>query len=108
MVDSINNIIIQYMLLDKKIIKIYGVRKKIIEYLIKCDGCGKEKWFSGKSCRFGKRKFCSKKCINLGRKHSEEFKQNLSKRISGCNNPFFGKHHTQEIRKNVLKLAPEC
>lgn len=38
-----------------------------------------------------------------GKHLSEETKRKLSKANSGNNNPFFGKHHTEEYRKNKSK-----
>ncbi len=34
-----------------------------------------------------------------GKKHTEEFKQNLRESNSGENNPFYGKHHTEESKQ---------
>jgi len=36
-----------------------------------------------------------------GAKMPEGFKQNMSKRMSGKNNPFYGKKHTEETRKHL-------
>lgn len=71
------------------------------KFLIKCNSCGVEIWYVGSKCRYGKRKFCSIKCINVGRSRSEEWKYNLSKRNSGKNNPFYGKIHSVET---LLKI----
>lgn len=55
-----------------------------------------------------KRKFCSGLCAkisngerNKGRKHTEEWKQNLRERNSGTNNPFYGRSHTEETKKKL-------
>jgi hypothetical protein len=40
---------------------------------------------------------------NLGRKPSKEQKDFLSKKFSGSGNPFFGKHHTEEIYLKMVK-----
>ena len=36
-----------------------------------------------------------------GRKHTEEEKQNLSKKMSGANNHRYGKHYSEETRKKI-------
>ena len=77
----------------------YG--KSLTEYLIRCDTCGKEEWLIGNKCRFGKRRYCSVRCINVGRKKSEETKRYLSKINKGENNKFFGKHHLEETRNKM-------
>lgn len=84
------------MLIEKRIIKQPGIRKKVIEYLIRCEKCEQEKWLTGRKCKFGKLKFCSRKCSNLGRKRTEEWKGKISKKFSGIGNPFYGKQHTEE------------
>ena len=40
---------------------------------------------------------------NIGKHLSEETKRKISKATAGNNNPFFGKHHTEEYRKNKSK-----
>lgn len=47
--------------------------------------------------RNANKKYCSRKCINKGRSHTEEWKLKMSVRNSGANNPFFGKKHTREF-----------
>lgn len=42
---------------------------------------------------------------NTGRKRSEEFKQNLSKRLSGEGNPFYGRFHTDETKQKMSNAA---
>jgi group I intron endonuclease len=37
----------------------------------------------------------------LGRLHTEEFKQNMSKRTKGELNPNYGRHHTEESKKKI-------
>lgn len=39
----------------------------------------------------------------LGSKHSTEAKQKISKATTGENNPFYGKHHTVEIKRKLLE-----
>lgn len=41
---------------------------------------------------------------NKGRKRSEDFKRQCSERTEGKNNPFYGKHHTEETRKTLSVL----
>lgn len=42
--------------------------------------------------------------IKLGTKHSEETKRKISKATAGSNNPFYGKHITEEHRQKLIKL----
>ncbi len=44
------------------------------------------------------------------RKHSEEFKEMLSEKNSGKNNPFYGRKHTNETKRKIaVKLSgPNC
>lgn len=41
---------------------------------------------------------------NSGKKHSRHFCENISKRVSGENNPFFGKKHTEETKQKISKI----
>lgn len=92
------------MILDKQMIKITKTGKEIFSFLIRCENCEKEEWLTGNRCKFGKRKFCSHKCINSNRIHTEEWKQKLSLKNSGVNNPFYGKKHKLEsIAKGKCK-----
>lgn len=36
--------------------------------------------------------------------HSQEYREELSKRLSGVNNPFFGRHHTEANKQFLSKL----
>ena len=38
---------------------------------------------------------------NKGKKHSEEYKKMMSERMTGENNPYFGKKHTEEIKDKM-------
>jgi len=76
-------------------------KKKIKELLIKCDTCGNEQWWRACKCKNGERKYCSVKCINVGRKKPEEIKKYLSEINKGENNKFFGKHHSDETRRKM-------
>ena len=40
-----------------------------------------------------------------GYQHSEEFKKEQSERNSGENNPFYGKHHTEETRRKISETS---
>jgi group I intron endonuclease len=40
---------------------------------------------------------------NKGRKPSEETKKKLSNLLKGKNNPFYGRHHTQETKEQISK-----
>ena len=74
-----------------------------------CGECGKVFSVNKSNKRHYARKFCSGRCAktnngksNLGRRHTEEWKANLSLRNSGDKNPFYGKKHTAE---NVKKFS---
>jgi hypothetical protein len=54
------------------------------------------------------KKFCSGQCAkkanglnNKGKKRTDEFKKDLSERLKGKRNPFYGKKHTEEV-KNII------
>lgn len=70
-------------------------------YKIRCDACGDESVYSKRQARGGSRKFCSRSCINKNRKHSDEWKNEMSSRLSGQNNPFWGKKHSDLIREKI-------
>jgi hypothetical protein len=84
--------------------------KKIIYATKNCQLC-QEQFQIKKTCKKDfKRKFCSKKCSsvfngknNKGRKHTEEWKQNLREKNSGENNPFYGKQHCSETKEKISK-----
>jgi hypothetical protein len=38
---------------------------------------------------------------NRGHRHTEETKKRMSERVSGKNNPLFGKHHSAETRRKI-------
>lgn len=71
-------------------------------FLIQCDYCKNVKMYPGSKCGNGTRKYCSLICINKGKKRSDVWKQEISKRFSGSNNPFFGKNHSEQS-KNKMK-----
>jgi hypothetical protein len=37
-----------------------------------------------------------------GHTHADEWKKQLSKRMTGKGNPFYGKHHSEETRTSIL------
>jgi hypothetical protein len=76
------------------------------EFLIKCEKCGVEKWIGIRS-RAAKQKYCSGRCAKIGKKHTQEWKDNLSKKNSGSNNPFFGKKHSEESLEKMIKFQQE-
>lgn len=39
--------------------------------------------------------------LNKGKKRSEEFRKKLSQKYLGSGNPFYGKHHSLELRKSI-------
>ena len=62
---------------------------------------------SHKGCKLKKRTIEHSTKIQqalLGKKRTSEFKAKISKATTGTNNPFFGKHHTEET-KNKIRLA---
>lgn len=71
-----------------------------------CDMCETVFFVYGKSKRELEKRFCCKECSsrfnglkNKGRHHSEETKEKMSESMSGENNPFYGKTHTEQVRK---------
>jgi len=83
-------------MLCKRVLRPGKRRGLVYEYLIKCDYCGKEEWLEGKKCEHGKRKFCSHSCGRKGKKHTDEWKKDLSIKNSGEGNPFYGKKHSEK------------
>jgi hypothetical protein len=82
--------------------------KELVER--KCELCKStfEINIRSKSERILNKRFCSGLCAkrgnglsNKGRKRTEEYKKNLSVRLKGEGNPFYGKKHTEET-KNVI------
>jgi hypothetical protein len=86
-----------------------------------CELCGVE--FNYPDLKFNNnRRFCSGTCAkrnngshNKGCKRTEKFKSDMSLRMTGEGNNFYGKHHTQEMRDKCgpsteyfLKLAKHC
>ena len=83
--------------------------------IIKCKICGKE--FYVKLSRAMFVKFCSQKCYgeflkghipwNKGKHWSEEVKKKMSKsrkgKRTGKDNPFYGKTHTEENKRKIIK-----
>lgn len=74
-----------------------------------CIECG-VLFYSKVSKRGLKKRFCTHKCAainngkrNKGRKHTDEFKQKMSIRNSGVNNPFYGKKHTENVLMQLSK-----
>jgi len=71
-----------------------------------CIFCGKYYFISGssRSRRIKKSKFCSTKCrYSLG--HSDETRKKISSSITGDKNPFYGKHHSKELKEKISKLS---
>src|SRR5690606_32605771 len=65
--------------------------------------CDNEQWLIGKKCNFGARKYCSRSCINRGRKHTSEWKDKMSIKHSGENNPFYNMRHLEETKNKMSK-----
>jgi len=69
----------------------------------KCFKCGKElEWKKRNNI------FCGKSCANSGEnnpqygiRHTDEYKQQMSKKLSGENSPWFGRHHTEESIEKI-------
>jgi hypothetical protein len=81
------------MLLEEKIEN--GIKK----FLIKCDSCQHTQWYTGGKCKYGRRKFCSRSCINKGREKPAHVREKLSSMFVGSGNPFYGKSHSEENKK---------
>lgn len=77
-------------------------------YTRNCPKCGRELNYKNKRCfNFAKKQntnciLCRSIGINKGKKRTEEQRWEMSKRVSGFNNPFYDKKHTEET-KNLLK-----
>lgn len=56
-----------------------------------CDTCGKEIFVTPSILKNTKQQFCSKNCFN----------KSISARVTGKNNPFYGKQHSLEVRKKT-------
>lgn len=63
-----------------------------------CDGCKRERIIRKDSYR----KFC-RSCSKIGKKHSKETKEKMSKSRSGKNNSMYGKNHSQETKNKISK-----
>lgn len=84
--------------------------KKVIYGTKICEFCDKEFKYKQTSKIESKKRFCSKFCAirntaknNKGRKHTEEWKQQLRERNSGKNNPFYGQKHSSEAKEKISK-----
>ena len=82
-------------------------RKLISKKIIKCLECGIVFECSDNK-RNKDRKYCSSFCgksangkNNIGKKRTDEYKQMMSMRNSGENNPFFRKKHSTESRQKM-------
>jgi hypothetical protein len=71
-----------------------------------CPVCGKETFFM--NLRGGYCKFCSRECAKsgennpfYGKHHSEETKNKLSNALRGENHPNYGKHRLEETKKKI-------
>jgi hypothetical protein len=73
-------------------------------FLIVCDTCGNERWYYGSQCGYGTRKYCSRSCVNNGRKKPNHVKKRLSEMFKGKNNPFYGKNHSEK-NKEIMRAA---
>jgi len=78
----------------------------------KCEYCEKEFKVNLNLKRESKKRFCGGKCAktqnglnNKGKKHTEEWKNKMSIKNSGENNPFYGKSHTNESKKQMSESS---
>lgn len=76
----------------------------------KCELCGDIFEVNLKNKRSRNKRFCSGICAkrfnglnNKGRKHTEEWKREMSAKNMGENNPFFGKKHNNETLNKISK-----
>jgi len=76
-------------------------QKKIC--IFRCDGCGIE--FEGLYAKRNKlTHFHSLSCINKNRNHSDSWKQQMSERMMGSSNHFFGRRHSTETKKHLSEI----
>lgn len=80
---------------------------RIIKKILKkeCEQCGKS-FEVRDTARLRVKRFCSRSCtsrfINTGRKRSEEFKKNLSEKLSGKKIHFMGESTLKRLKKSYL------
>jgi group I intron endonuclease len=84
--------------LERKYIKEYREKGKA-KYNISNGGhCSPYEFMSEEQ----KEEFCKKLSIaHIGQKHTKKQDEEISKKFSGCGNPFYGKKHTDETRKKM-------
>ena len=73
--------------------------------LRKCELCDKKFEVNVDNKISNNQRFCSKSCAskvkNIGKKHTDEWKKEMSLRNNGENNPFFGKKHNKNSIKKM-------
>jgi hypothetical protein len=76
----------------------------------RCLNCNKEFNYNPNTIRESNRKYCSSLCSkhcngknNLGKRRTEEYRSALSEKLKGENNPFFGKHHSDQVKEKLSK-----
>lgn len=90
------------MIIDQIYIDGKGTRKKCV-CICKCDTCEKEFTRNATVAKKSIKHYCCTKCINLGRKHTDECKKQVSDKMMGEGNPFYGKTHNDEMRLKISK-----
>lgn len=73
----------------------HGLRIKRIA-VCRCDACNVEFERSFAYASKQDKHFCSRRCINVGRKHTVEHCLARAERQRGAANPFYGRRHSQE------------
>lgn len=78
----------------------------------KCELCGEEFEYNLKNKRSSNKRFCTPLCAkrrnglnNKDRKHTDEFKKNMSDKNKGEGNPFYGKKHSIESIDKMSKSS---
>lgn len=81
-------------------------KKEIVEKY--CELCGNPFQINLNNKRLSKKRFCSGHCAkkynglkNKGKKRTEKFKKELSIKMSGEKNPFYGKKHTTQSKEKM-------
>jgi len=75
--------------------------------VVVCDTCGCEFERSMSRLVQQDKHACSLKCVNTGRQHTESWKRNMSERMRGEGNHFFGAQHDETTRVEIGQRVSE-